>query len=173
MPYQFYTYPISMLIVRVKRKRGDSKYVKAGVHRSSGGSIRLRQAEIHEYIKKGELYVVENQNIVDGCLLISIDGTMLSIKIISLSLHHTTAICKCIIEYTMAIYPQAKEIVISTSRQNNNVTSLFQARGLLVLMMSKEWISLYGSLPLRENNNLFTRTYPYDLIQQPPQRSLL
>ena len=39
-----------MLIVQVERKRGDSKYVKAGIRRSSGGSIRLCQAEIQEHV---------------------------------------------------------------------------------------------------------------------------
>ena len=143
-----------MLIVRVERKRGDSKYVKAGIRRSSGGSIRLQQADIQEHTRKGEMYVLEDQGTVEGCLLISINDSKLSINIISISPHCITpSVCEMIIGYAKSLSHQAEEILVTVPRNNYLVAILLRDRGLVVRSTTPDWVILHGLFPLREMNN--------------------
>lgn len=162
-----------MLIVRVKRKRGDSRYVKAGIRRSSGGCIRLRQSEIQEYTRKGEMYVLEDRGTVEGCLLISIDGTNLSINIISISPYCiTSSVCNLIIDYAKSLSRQAEELVVMVSRHSYNMAILLRNRGLVVVSVASEWVTLHGLFPLRETNTHVTTLATNRFRHQPFQRSL-
>ena len=163
-----------MLIVRVERKRGDSRYVKNGIKRSSGGTIRLRRAEIQEYTRKGELYVLEaREGTVEGCLLISIDGTNLLINIISLSQCYTTPpVCSLIMEYAKSLAPQAQDIGVLVSRRNYEMAILLRDRGLVVVSVMPDWIALRGLLPLGERNTHVCTMPPEQFRAPRRQRSL-
>ena len=161
-----------MLIVRVERKRGDSKYVKAGIRRSSGGSIRLRQAEIQEHTRKGEMYLLEESGTVEGCLLISIEGTTLSINIISISPYCIcSSVCDMILDYSKTLYRMAQDIVVAVSRRNYLVAIFLRDRGLVVRSTTPDWIVLHGLFPLREPNTHFSALTPENFRFQPYQRS--
>ena len=163
-----------MLIARVERKKGDSRYVKEGIKRSSGGSIRLRKAEIQEYTRKGELYVLEDRGgTVEGCLLISINGTNLQINIISLSQYCTTpSICSRITEYAKSVAPQAEEMTVLVSRRNYPLAILLRDRGLVVVSLTPDWIALKGLLPLGEGRTHVCTVSTERATHLPRQRSL-
>lgn len=163
-----------MFIVRVDRRRGDSRYVKNGIKRSSGGSIRLRQAEIQEHTRKGELYVLEaREGTVEGCLLISIDGTNLLINIISLSqCYNTRSVCSLIVEYAKSLAPQAQDIAVLVPRRNYTLAILLRDRGLVVVSLMPDWIALRGILPLGERNTHVCAIPPGQITHPRRQRSL-
>lgn len=146
-----------MLIVRVERKRGYSRYVKTGICRSSGGYIRLRQSEIQKYTRKGEIYVLEDKGKVEGCLLISTDGTNISINIISISSYCiTSSVCDLIIDYAKSLSCQAEDIVVKVSIHSYIMAIILRDRGLVVVSVASEWITLHGLFPFREMNTHVT-----------------
>jgi len=120
------------------------------------------------------MYVLEDRCRVEGCLLISTDGTNLSINIISITPYCTTSsVCDLIIDYAKSLSRQAEGIVVMVPKHSSTMAILLRDRGLVVVSVASEWITLHGLFPMREINTHITTLSTDRFRHRPFQRSLL